>query len=176
MKFAIICFCCMSCENTMYDWSVIYFQKAIHASNPVATSAFVIYMVMMTIGRFTGDKLVNKIGIKKLLNASGWLIFTGLFLAVLLPNPIPAAVGFAMVGLGVSCIVPLVFSLAGRSKTMSSGQALASISTVGYIGFLMVPPLVGFVAQALNLRWSFGIIALLGAVIILMVSKIREEE
>lgn len=81
-----------------------------------------------------------------------------------------------MVGLGVSCIVPLVFSMAGKSKTMSSGQALASISTIGYIGFLVVPPLVGFVAQAANLRWSFAIIALLGGVIILMVSTIEEEK
>lgn len=81
-----------------------------------------------------------------------------------------------MVGLGVSCIVPLVFSMAGKSQTMSSGQALAAISTIGYIGFLLVPPIVGFVAQAAGLRWSFGIIALLGGVIILMVSTIKEGE
>lgn len=176
MKFAIICFGCMSCENTMYDWSVIYFQKAVHTAKSGATAAFVIYMVCMTIGRFAGDKLVNRLGIKTLLRISGWLIFTGLLLAVLLPYPITAGAGFAMVGFGVSCIVPLVFSMAGKSKTMSSGQALASISTIGYLGFLIVPPLVGFVAQAANLRCSFAIIALLGGVIILMVSTIKEEE
>lgn len=176
MKFAIICFGCMSCENTMYDWTAIYFEKAVHATKSGATAAFVIYMVCMTIGRFTGDKLVTRFGIKALLRWSGWLIFGGLSLAVVLPYAIPAAAGFAMVGFGVSCIVPLVFSMAGKSKTMSSGQALASISTIGYLGFLMVPPLVGFVAQAANLRWSFGIIALLGAVIIFMVSTIKEDE
>ncbi|MCW3110202.1 MAG: transporter [Segetibacter sp.] len=176
MKFAIICFGCMSCENTMYDWTAIYFQKAVHATKSGATAAFVIYMVCMTIGRFTGDKLVTRLGIKTLLRLSGWLIFAGLLLAVVLPYPVTAGFGFALVGFGVSCIVPLVFSMAGKSKTMSSGQALASISTIGYLGFLMVPPLVGFVAQALNLRWSFGIIAILGAVIILMVSTIKEEE
>ncbi len=176
MKFAIICFGCMSCENTMYDWSVIYFQKTVHASKPGATAAFVIYMVCMTIGRLTGDKLVTRLGIKTLLRYSGWLIFAGLLLAVLLPYPVTAAAGFAMVGFGVSCIVPLVFSMAGKSKTMSSGQALASISTIGYMGFLMVPPLVGFIGHAANLRWSFAIIALLGGVIILMVSAIKEEE
>lgn len=116
----------------------------------------------MTIGRFAGDKLVTRLGIKTLLKCSGWLIFAGLLLAVLLPYPVTAGAGFAMVGLGVSGIVPMVFSMAGKSKTMSSGQALASISTIGYLGFLMVPPLVGFVAQAVNLRWSFAIIALLG--------------
>lgn len=176
MKFAVICFACMSCENTMYDWSSIYFQKAVHMPKSGATAAFVIYMICMTIGRFAGDKLVTRLGIKTLLKCSGWLIFAGLLLAVLLPCPVTAGAGFAMVGLGVSCIVPLVFSMAGKSKTMSSGQALASISTIGYLGFLMVPPLVGFVAQAVNLRWSFAIIALLGGVIILMVSAIKEDE
>ncbi len=176
MKFAIICFACMSCENTMYDWSVIYFQKNVHAAKSGATAAFVIYMVCMTIGRFIGDKLVTRLGTKILLRFSGWLIFAGLLLAVLLPYTITAGAGFAMVGFGVSCVVPLVFSMAGKSKTMSSGQALASISTIGYLGFLMVPPLVGFVAQAANLRWSFAIIALLGGMIILMGSAIKEDE
>jgi len=176
MKFAIICFGCMSCENTMYDWSAIYFQKAVHVTKSGATAAFAVYIFCMTIGRFTGDKLVTRIGIKTLLRCSGWFIFSGLLIAVFFPYPVTAGAGFALVGFGVSCIVPLVFSMAGKSKTMSSGQALASISTIGYIGFLMVPPLVGFVAQAANLRWSFAIIALLGGVIILMVSTIKEEE
>lgn len=176
MKFAIICFGCMSCENTMYDWGAIYFQKAVHASSSVSTGAFVIYMVTMTIGRFVGDKLVQRIGIKRILSISGMLIFTGLLLAVALPYVVTAGIGFALVGFGVSCIVPLVFSIAGRSKTMSSGQALAAISTIGYIGFLLMPPFIGFVAHALNLRWSFGIIAALGAVIVVMVSTIKEDE
>jgi MFS family permease len=132
-------------------------------------------MVFMTIGRFSGDKLVPILGIKKILHISGCLITAGLIISVALPYRVPAAIGFAMVGLGVSCIVPLVFSIAGKSKTMSSGQALAAISTIGYLGFLIVPPMIGFVAQALNLRWAFAIIAVLGATIIMMVSTIKEE-
>ncbi|HSU52141.1 MAG TPA: MFS transporter [Segetibacter sp.] len=174
MKFAIICFGCMSCENTMYDWSAIYFHKTVGATQSSANGAFVIYMVCMTIGRFAGDKLVPMLGVKKILNLCGWFIFTGFLFAVILPFPVTAGIGFALVGFGVSCIVPLVFSMAGRSKTMSSGQALAAISTIGYLGFLLVPPVVGFVAQATNLRWSFGLIAVLGAVIIAMVSTIKE--
>jgi MFS family permease len=140
-----------------------------------ATAAFVAYMVAMTTGRFVGDKLVVCTGIKALLNYSGWLIFCGLMLAVLLPYPITAGAGFMLVGLGVSCVVPLVFSIAGKSATLSSGAAIASISTIGYFGFLLVPPLVGYVAQAAGLRWSFGIIAMLGGLIVWMVSKIKEE-
>jgi len=58
---------------------------------------------------------------------------------------------------------------------MSGGPAIAAVSTVGYLGFLLVPPIVGFVAQAANLRWSFAFIGLLGLVIVWMTSKIEEE-
>lgn len=174
LNFALICFACMACENTMYDWSVIYFQKVIHASKPASTAAFVVYMVAMTTGRFTGDWLVDRTGVKNILRSSGWLIFAGFMLAVLWPHPLVGGLGFVMIGLGVSCIVPLVFKIAGKSAVTSSGHALASISSIGYLGFLLVPPLVGFVAQRANLRWSFGIIALLGVLIIAMVNTIRD--
>jgi MFS family permease len=162
LKFSLICFGSMACENTMYDWSALYFQKEVHAGKASATASFVIYMIAMTTGRFLGDKLVTRLGIKTVLKFSGIFIFTGLLIAVLLPYPVTAVLGFILVGFGVSCIVPMVFSLAGKSKSMSSSSALASISTVGYLGFVLVPPLVGFIAQTASLRWSFAIIACLG--------------
>jgi MFS family permease len=175
LKFSLICFACMACENTMYDWSALYFQKEVHAEKTTATAAFVIYLVAMTTGRFFGDKLVTRLGIKTVLKFSGIFIFGGLLLAVLLPYIVTAQLGFILVGFGVSCVVPMVFSLAGKSKNMSSSSALASISTVGYLGFVLVPPLVGFIAQTANLRVSFGIIALFGGVIVYLVSKIKDE-
>ncbi|MBE7170184.1 MAG: MFS transporter [Williamsia sp.] len=175
LNFAFICFACMACENTMYDWSVIYFQKVVHTPKAAANAAYVVYMVAMTIGRFAGDRVVTKIGVKNILHLSGWLIFTGLMLAVLLPYPVIAGMGFTLVGLGVSCVVPLVFKMAAQSAATSSGHALASISSIGYLGFLLVPPMVGFVAQKADLRWSFGIIATLGLLLVAMVYSIREE-
>jgi MFS family permease len=174
LKFSLICFACMACENTMYDWSAIYFQKEVNPDKTVATAAFVIYLVAMTTGRFLGDRIVTRLGIKTVLKYSGAFIFCGLMLAVLLPYSVIVTVGFILVGFGVSCIVPMVFSLAGKSKNMSSSSALASISTIGYLGFLLVPPFVGFVAQTAGLRWSFGIIALFGLAVVYFVSKINE--
>jgi len=176
IKFALICFACMACENTMYDWSGIYVEKALHGSKRTATAAFVFYMVAMTISRFAGDKMVVRLGIKRILHYSGWLILSGLLLAALIPNTIVCYFGFILTGAGVSCVVPLVFSMAGRSKTMSGASAIAAISTIGYLGFLIIPPLVGFIAQAAGLRTAFGLIALLGGLIVLMVNKIRPEE
>jgi MFS family permease len=176
LKFALICFASMACENVMYDWSGIYIQKAVHASKATATAGFVFFMIAVTVGRFAGDSLVNTRGIKPVLKNSGFLIVSGFALAIGLPYPATAIAGFAMIGLGVSCMVPLVFSAAGKSKTMSGGPAIAAVSTIGYLGFLFVPPFVGFVAQAANLRWAFAVIATLGLVILWMTSKITEDE
>ncbi|MEO5591128.1 MAG: MFS transporter [Chitinophagaceae bacterium] len=174
MKFALICFGVMACENIMYDWSGIYFLKVIHSSKAASIGAYVIYMVMMTTGRFAGDKLVAIIGIKKLLTYSGWFVFSGLMITVLLPYQVSAGFGFALVGLGVSCVVPLVFSIAGKVKGANTGQSLAAVSTIGYLGFLLVPPIVGFIAQATNLRWSFFVIALMSTIIIFNVANLPD--
>jgi MFS family permease len=176
IKFSFICFASMACENTMYDWSALYFQKEVNPDKTIATAAFVIYLVAMTTGRFVGDKLVTRAGIKTVLKFSGIFIFCGLMTAVFLPYTVTAALGFVLVGFGVSCIVPMIFSLAGKSKNMSSSSALASISTVGYLGFVLVPPFVGYIAQNASLRWSFGIIALLGGLIVYLVSKLQTDQ
>jgi MFS family permease len=174
IKLGFICFASMACEGTMYDWSAIYLKKAVHASKEMATVGYAVYMVAMTIGRFTGDKLANIIGIKAMLKYSGLLIFSGLILSALLPYTISAWLGFVMTGMGVSCVVPMVFSMAGKVKHMSGGPAIAGVATVGYFGFLIVPPTVGFIAEEFNLRWSFALIALFGALITLLVSKMKE--
>ena len=176
IKFSLICFASMACENAMYDWSAIYFQKAVHGEKATATAAFVFYMVAMTAGRFVGDKLVTRLGIKTVLKFSGIFIFSGLTLAVLLPYTVTVITGFILTGLGVSCVVPMIFSLAGKSKNMSSSSALASISTVGYIGFLIVPPFVGYIAHASSIRLSFGIIALFGVMIVWLVAKLKTDD
>ena len=175
LKFAFICFASMACENTMYDWSGIYFEKAVHLPKAIATAGFVAYMIAMTSGRFLGDMLVNKYGLKILLKFSGIFIFSGFVLAVLLPYPITAGLGFILVGLGVSCIIPMVYQMVGRSTSLSSGTAIASISTIGYLGFLLVPPLVGYVAEGIGLRWAFGIIAAFGILVVVLVNGISDK-
>jgi MFS family permease len=173
LKFGVIAFACMACEGTMYDWSGIYFQKAVQMPKEAATIGFAVYMVAMTIGRFTGDWLANRFGVKTILHYSGLLMTAGLALAALFPVPLVAGLGFVLVGLGVSCVIPMVFGMAGRTAALSSGTAIASVSTVGYFGFLVVPPLVGFVAEAASLRWSFGLVAVLGAVVVVLVRRVE---
>jgi MFS family permease len=168
-RYGMIAFLSMACEGTMFDWSGIYFRNAVHTSAKGATIGFVVYMTAMTLGRLTGDQLANRFGIKRMLMYSGILIGAGLLLAVLLPFWLTAGLGFILTGFGVSCVIPMVFSMAGRSAGMTSGSAIASVSTVGYLGFLIVPPLVGSVAQLAGMRGAYGMMAGFGLLITVLV-------
>src|SRR6201999_1436791 len=123
-----------------------------------------------------GDRLANRFGIRTMLSYSGGLIGTGLLIATLLPFPWTAGLGFILTGFGVSCVIPMVFSMAGRSAGMSSGSAIASVSTVGYLGFLIVPPLVGSVAQLAGLQGAFGMLAVFGVSISGLVQFTMDEK
>lgn len=157
-----IAFCCMACEGTMFDWSVIYFQDIVKAPKGWQIYGFAAFMCAMAAGRFTADRLVTRFGPIRVIQASGLVIASGLSTAVALPYFAPSCFGFALVGFGVSSIVPLCYSLAGRSRTMSTGAALTGVSSIGFFGFLMGPPVIGFVSEALSLRWSFTLILFVG--------------
>ena len=176
VKFALICFVSMACENTMYDWSGIYFENILKASPKLTSAAFVFFATAVTLGRIFGDYGVMKFGTKKILLYSGILITLGFGICFILPYAYPTIFGYVLIGFGVSCVVPLVFSIAGRSSKLSSGSALTSISTIGYLGFLLVPPMVGFISEYLSMKWAFLIMALLGILMIFMVNKIGENE
>lgn len=158
----MIAFCCLVNEGAMSDWSGVYFKNIVKAPASLITLGYVAFTSTMALGRFLGDSLVTKFGVKRMLQISGSVITTGLLLAVIFPYLATATAGFFLVGFGVSSVVPIVYGLAGKSTTMSAGAALAAVSTIGFLGFLIGPPLIGFIAQAISLRWSFTLIAILG--------------
>ena len=118
MKLGIIAFCSLICEGAMFDWSVIYFKKVIHAENAWMAAGYTAFMATMATGRFVADSFSHKFGLKKTLQLSGSLTAAGLLIAVIFPYLVPAVCGFLLVGFGVSSVVPLVYSAAGKSKTM----------------------------------------------------------
>jgi len=175
IKLGLIAFCCMACEGTMYDWSGIYFERVVAAPKSFQALGFTAFMCAAATGRFLGDWLVNKYGVRRMLQIFGCFIAAGLTLAVALPYLVPATIGFILTGLGVSCVIPLTMSLAGQaSGSQTPGQAIASVSTVSYFGFLLGPPVIGYIAQAANLRWSFVLGALAGLCITVLISKMRK--
>jgi MFS family permease len=174
LKYGLISFAVMACEGTMYDWSNIYFQDAVHPPEKLIAAGYVIYMIAMSIGRFAGDSLVNRLGAKVMIQYSGLMVLGGFLVAAVLPHTISASIGFMMIGFGVSCVVPLVLRMATMASTMSSGPAIAAVSTVGYMGFLVVPPLVGFLAEAASLRWAFAVMATFGVLIAVLILQVKE--
>lgn len=173
VQLGIIGFCSMASEGAMFEWSGVYFQQVVNAPKSMIVLGYISFMVMMATGRFVGDKLILKYGRKKMLRISGILISTGLFISVLFPYLVTAALGFLIVGLGVSSIVPMVYSSAGKIPNIPPGIALASVSSISFLGFLMGPPLIGYIAEISSLRYSFAAIGLLGFGIAIMVSKLK---
>ena len=169
----LIAFCCMICEGAMFDWSGIYFQKVVGAKDGWIGAGYTAFMSTMAAGRFIADWVVSKVGFRKTIQLSGILIGVGLSIAVLFPSLAASIASFLLVGIGVSSVVPLVYSEAGKSKVMSTGKALAAVSSIGFLGFLLGPPLIGFIAGLSSLRFSFAYVALMGFIVTIIVSRIK---
>ena len=170
LRVGLISFLGMMAEGCMFDWSGVYFKKIVEAEPELVSLGYVCFMGAMAFGRFVTDKAINRYGKIPVLQISGILIFLGLLLAVLFPSLYTAALGFLLVGFGVAYIVPVSYGIAGRSKLYSPSVALAMVSTLSFFGFLVGPPLIGFIAEAFNLQVSFALIAINGLGILLLTS------
>lgn len=170
LRIGLVGFFGMMCEGCMFDWSGVYFKKVVEIHPSYIALGYVAFMGAMAGGRFVSDSITNRIGKIKMLRISGVLIGIGLTIAVISPTVTASLIGFVLVGLGTASVVPLSYSIAGRSETYSPGIALAMVATISFFGFLLGPPLIGFIAEWLNLRASFALIALMGIVITILMS------
>ncbi len=168
-----LAFCALICEGAMFDWSGVYFKKVVLADKNWVGAGYTAFMSTMALGRFGADWLAHRLGARRVIQLSGLATAMGLAVAVALPTLPTALLGFLLVGFGTSAVVPLVYSAAGRSTHMSAGMALAAVSTIGFAGFLLGPPFIGFVAGASSLRVSFGLIAVMGLAVSAVGSRVR---
>jgi len=169
----IIGFCCMASEGIMFDWSGVFFKDIVKAPGALVILGYTSFMIMMASGRFFGDGLIHKFGRKLVMQISGMMISLGFFTAVIFPYIIPSTIAFMLVGLGVSTVVPTLYSIAGKHPTIPTGEALTAVSSVSFLGFLMGPPVIGYIAELSSLRFSFAFIGIFGFAIALMVSRIK---
>ena len=163
-----LAFCAFMCEGAMSDWSAVYLHGTLGTSTGIAAAGLAIYSLAMTIARLGGDSLTQILGPVRQVQLSGLLSVVGLGLALLVPYPAVAMLGFAFVGAGLACVAPLVFSTASRTPGMSPSIALASVATVAYSGSLIGPPLIGHVANLVSLRGALGLVVLLSITIVLL--------
>lgn len=173
LSLGAIAFCALICEGAMFDWSGVYFKKVVQADKAWVGAGYTAFMSTMALGRFGADWLTGHLGPKRVIQLSGCLTAVGLLIAVLFPTLWTALLGFMLVGFGTSSVVPLVYSAAGKSTVMSAGMALAAVSTIGFLGFLIGPPIIGLVAGATSLRISYSLIAVMGLCVAAVATKAR---
>jgi MFS family permease len=171
----LIAFCSMMVEGAMFDWSGVYFTNVVQVDSDLTGLGYTTFMIAMAVMRFLADGLAERFGLRRVLEASGIFATVGLLIAVIFPQLVSSLFGFLLIGVGVSSVVPMVYSAAGRSKTMTAGMAITAVSSLGFMGFLIGPPLIGFIAEASSLRGSFLALTLMSAAVIVFSSRLRQE-
>jgi len=155
-----LCFIAFLSEGAVLDWSAV-FLNSVREIDPVhAGLGYACFSVAMTIGRFTGDKIVNALGGTRVVLWGGLCAASGFLFVVFVPFSAAAFIGFTLVGVGASNIVPVLFTAAGNQNSMPMGLAIAAVVSMGYAGLLAGPAVIGFIAELSSLNVSFGIVAL----------------
>jgi hypothetical protein len=160
-------------EGAMSDWGAVYLHQGLGTTPAFAATGFAAFSFTMALGRFAGDALRARIPAVRLIQLSGAIAAAGLGIALLVGTPLATLVGFAGVGIGLSNVVPVVFSVAGQTPGMTTGNAVAAVATSGYLGFLIGPPTIGFVSQATNLRFGLAFVVVTLGLIALLAGQVR---
>ncbi len=168
-----IAFCSMIIEGAMFDWSTIYFKKVVGAEKGWIGAGYTAGMCAMASGRFVADWFSHKFGLKRTLQLSGFLSLLGCITVVLFPSLFPAMIGFLLIGAGISSVVPMIYSAAGKSETMQPGPAIAAVSTISFAGFLIGPPMIGFIAELSSLKISFLFLAAMAFCVIFFTTRAK---
>ena len=162
-------------ESAMFDWSGIYFESVLQVPKSLQIG-FLVFMVMMTVGRFLANYAYRIWGKQRVLQLSGAFIFIGFFTSALLGSTVDSralkvivnSFGFMLVGLGISSMVPTIYSLVGAKSKTPVGIALTILSSISFIGSLVAPLLIGAISQAFNMEYAYMVVGLLGLCILLM--------
>lgn len=161
----LVSFVVMASEGAVVDWSALYLEEISLAPEYLLGAGFLAFSVTMTTGRFLGDAISSRIGSYKTVAYGSGLAMLG-YISILIPGTLLTIVGFGLVGIGLSVVIPELFRLAGQNREVESSKAVSFIAGSGYSGFLVAPPLLGFLAEATSLRVSFA--SLLGATILVL--------
>ena len=157
----MLCMTVFLVEGSMMDWSAVMLTE--NHGMPVAQAGygFAAFSLTMTFGRLTGDRIVARVGRRSVVTVGGLLAMGGILLATLVPLWQAALLGYAMVGLGCSNIVPVLFTAGGRQTSMPQRVAVPAMSTLGYAGVLAGPAAIGFIAHHSSLPMAFLLVAAL---------------
>lgn len=146
----------LEAEGALYDWSVLFLVQERGAPAATAALAYAAFAGAMAAGRFAGDAVRARLSMLRLLQASGLLAAAGMAVALLGGTPGVALLGFALVGLGLANVVPLLFVAATQVPGVGPAHGIAAVSSMGYAGLMVGPPLIGFIAERSSLSVGLG--------------------
>ncbi|MEN9918173.1 MAG: hypothetical protein RL662_609 [Bacteroidota bacterium] len=156
-------------ESAMFDWGGVYFESIVKAPKSLQIG-FLVFMVMMTVGRFITSWAYSMFGKKRTIQISGCLILVGMFLSAIFPSIILTSLGFMLVGLGISCVVPTMYSVVGEKSKTPTSLALTILSSISFVGSLIAPLLIGSISHNLNMKYAYMVVGLLGGAIVIITS------
>ncbi len=159
---SFIAFCGMLCEGAMADWISLYFKEYVSNSPFPITIGFSMFAAAMVLGRFLGDRISMTYGLSNILTLNGILVGFGMLITLLFSSTYMKVFGCFTIGIGISTIVPLIYSQAGNQKEIMPSIAIAGVSTIAYIGFLLGPVLIGYLSDFVGLDKALYLIVVLG--------------
>ena len=159
---SLIAFCGMLCEGAMADWISLYFKEYSPNSPFPITIGFSFFAAAMVLGRFFGDRISMNYGVSAILILNGILVSLGMLTTLLFASIYIKVFGCFIIGIGISTIVPLIYSQAGNQKEIMPSIAIAGVSTIAYVGFLLGPVLIGYLSDFVGLDKALFLIVFLG--------------
>lgn len=163
----------MLCEGAVADWSAVYLHDSLTTTAAFAALGYAAFSVTMVVGRLTGDRLLARFAPRTLLPILAAIATIGMGVALLVGQPTITLVGFATLGIGIALVIPAAFTAAGRVPGVHPGAAVAVVSSVGWLGFIAGPPLIGHLSEAVSLPVALALLPILTGVIAMSVRVSR---
>jgi predicted MFS family arabinose efflux permease len=171
LPLGIIAFCGMTGEGSMIEWSALFMKQIRHQTDSFSGIALTSFNLAMLFGRTIGDSLNKALGQKRLLILDSVAAVIGLLVVLIVPSAVASLVGFFIVGLGLSTVVPIVYSEAGNTEGVSPSVGISMATSVGYAGFFVGPPVIGYLAEAFDLRLGLTFTLILFFIMLYLIYK-----
>jgi MFS family permease len=169
-------FCIFLSEGAIADWTAVYLKQVLGAGDGLAPAGYAVFSAAMAVFRFSGDAITARLGRARTIRWGAFIAAAGLAFVVITHSPYWALAGFAAAGAGFSSIIPLVFAAGGRIASISEGAGVATVSGIGYLGFLVGPPAIGLISEISSLRVGLFLLVVLSLAAALLVGVAEPRE
>jgi MFS family permease len=160
-----IAFADMLCEGAAADWAAVYFRNSLHTVPLVAGLAYTVYALAMAVVRLSGNRLVTRYTARRLLPLLAGVASLGFTVGLVIGRPVDALVGFALLGAGLGCVVPVILSAAGAVNNVDTGKAVATVAGCGWAGYVVGPVLIGGISSSTSLHTALFLIPVLTGIV-----------